>query len=37
MSVLKILTYLCVIREKVKIKNTVTSIAYNVLVVKEFW
>ena len=35
MSVLKILTDLCVIRQSVKIKNTFASIVYNALVVKE--
>ena len=35
MSILKILAHLCVIRQGVKIKNTFTSIVYNVLVVKE--
>ena len=35
MSILKILTDLCEIRQK-KIKNTFASIVYNVLLVKEF-
>ena len=33
----RVLTDLCVIRQKTKIKNTFASIAYNVLVVKKFW
>ena len=37
MSILKILTNLCVIRQSVKINKTFTSIVYNVLVVKKFW
>ena len=36
MSILKILTNLCVIRQSVKINKTFTSIVYNVLVVKKF-
>ena len=36
MSILKILTDLCAIRQKTKIKNSFASIVYNVLVVKEF-
>ena len=36
MSISKILTDLCAIRQKIK-KNTFASIVYNVLVVKEFW
>ena len=36
MSISKILTDLCAIRQGVKVKNTFTSIDYNVLVVKEF-
>ena len=35
MSILKILTDLCTIRQRVK--KTFASIVYNVLVVKEFW
>ena len=37
MSILKILTDLFAIRQKIKIKNTFESIVYNVLVVKQFW
>ena len=37
MSILKILTDLCVIRQSVKIKNTFASNVYNVLLAKEFW
>ena len=37
MSILKILTYLCVIRQKIRIKDTFVDIIYNVLVVKGFW
>ena len=37
MSILKILTNLCVIRQSVKINKTFASIVYNVLVVKKFW
>ena len=37
MSKLKILTDLCVIRPKIKIKKTFARIFYNVLVVKELW
>ena len=37
MFILKILTDLCVIRHKTKVKNTFADIVYNVLVVKEFW
>ena len=37
MSILKILTDLCVIRQKAKVKNAFADIGYNVLVVKEFW
>ena len=37
MFILKILTDLCVIRHKMKVKNTFADIVYNVLVVKEFW
>ena len=32
MSISKILTNLCVIRQKIRIKNTFADIAYNVLV-----
>ena len=35
-SISKILTELCAIRQKIKIKNTFASIVYNILVVKEF-
>ena len=35
MSISKILTDLCSIRQNVKIKNTFADIAHNVLVVKE--
>ena len=34
MSILKTLTYSCVLRQSVKIKNTFASIGYNALVVK---
>ena len=37
MSILKVLTDLCVIRQSVKVKNNFANIVYNVLVVKEFW
>ena len=36
MSILKILTDLCVIKQSVQVKYTFTYIFYNVLVVKEF-
>ena len=36
MSILKILTDLCAIKQSVKLKNTFSDIVYNVLVVKEF-
>ena len=36
MSILKILTDLCVTRQKLIIKNNFANIVYNVLVVKEF-
>ena len=36
MPILQLLTDLCAIRQKAEIKNTFASIAYNVLVVKEF-
>ena len=36
MSMLKILTDLCAIRQKIKIENTFANFVYNVLVVKEF-
>ena len=36
MYILKILTDLCAIKEKIKIKNTFASIFKNVLVVKGF-
>ena len=35
MSILKVLTNLCVIRQKIKIKNTFADVVYNVLVVKN--
>ena len=37
MSILKILIDLCVIRQYVTVKSTFADIAYNVLIVKEFW
>ena len=37
MSILKILTDLCVIRQNVKVKNTFGYTVYNVLVVRKFW
>ena len=37
MWILKVLTDLCVIRQKLKIKNTSSDIVYNVLVVKKSW
>ena len=37
MSILKILTDLCTIREKLGINNAFASIVYNLLVVKDFW
>ena len=36
MSISKILTDLCAIRQKIKAKNTFASIVYNALVLKEF-
>ena len=36
MSVSKILTNLCSIRQSIKIKNTFVDIVYSVLAVKEF-
>ena len=36
MSISKIFTDLCVIRQTSKLKNTFANIVYNVLVVKEF-
>ena len=36
MSISKILTDLCAIRQGVRIKSTFTSLTYNVLVMKEF-
>ena len=36
MCISKILTNLCLIRQKIKIKNTFQDIVYNVLVVKQF-
>ena len=35
MSISKVLTDLCVIRQKIKIKNTFADVVYNVLVVKN--
>ena len=35
-SVSKILTNLCLIRQNIKIKNTFVDIVYSVLAVKEF-
>ena len=35
MSISKVLTNLCVIRQKIKIKNTFADVVYNVLVVKN--
>ena len=35
MSTLKILTHLCFIKQKIKIKNGFVEVAYNVLVVKK--
>ena len=37
MSTLKILTHLCFIKQKMKIKNGFVEIVYNALVVKIFW
>ena len=37
MSMLKILTDLCAIRQGVKLKTFFADIIYNLLVVKEFW
>ena len=37
MCILKILTDLCVMRQKIKTKNIFSDIAYNALAVKEFW
>ena len=37
MSILKILTDLCVIRQNARPKNAFASIAYIGLVVKKFW
>ena len=37
MCISKILTNLCLIRQKIKMKNAFADIVYNVLVVKEFW
>ena len=34
MSILKTLTHLCFIKQKIKIKNGSVKVAYNVLVVK---
>ena len=34
-SISKVLTNLCVIRQKIKIKNTFADVVYNVLVVKN--
>ena len=36
MSTLKILTYLCFIKQKIKIKNDFVEVVYNALVVKMF-
>ena len=36
MSISKILTDLCSIRQKIKIKNTFADIVYNVLAVEKF-
>ena len=36
MSISKILTDLCVIRQNAGLKNTLADIAYNVVLVKEF-
>ena len=35
MSILKILTYLCVMKQKIRIKNTFAGTVYNVLIVEE--
>ena len=37
MSILKILTGLCIRKKSVKVKNIFENIDYNVLVVKELW
>ena len=37
MPILKILTGLCAIRQKTRIKNPFANIVYNVFVLKEFW
>ena len=37
MSISKILTGLCLIGQKTKIKITIACTVYNVLVVKKFW
>ena len=37
MSTLKVLTHLCFIKQKIKIKNGFVEVAYNALVVKIFW
>ena len=37
MSISKILTDLCSIKQNVKVKNTFADIVYNVLVDKGFW
>ena len=36
MCISKVLTYLCVIKQKIKIKNIFANVVYNVLVVKKF-
>ena len=36
-SISKTLTYLCALKQGVKIKNTFVDIVYNVLVAKRFW
>ena len=36
MSISKIFTDLCLIRQNIKLKSTFADIVYNVLVVKEF-
>ena len=37
MCTLKILTDLCLVKQKAKTKNTFVNIVYTVLAVKEFW
>ena len=37
MSISRILRDLCVIRQKIRVKNTFADIVYNVLVMKKSW